>query len=138
MDCSIYSPCELTHPSLTQIDLQGLPRPLSHPRAGVERQNLKPRQSVQEKLNAEVSQPSASIDFKLLEKVATLGDPEATQTKVSNRSSCQTQAGQSWTSNCKCLHSRIREPGAATKVKVEQGGRQEGGNLVAHRVGAIS
>ena len=138
MGCSIYSPCELTHPSLTQIDLQGLPRSLSHPWAGVEGQNSEPRKSVKKEFDTEVGQPSTSVHFQLLQKVATLGDAQTTEAKVSDCCSGQTQTGEPWTAYGKCLHSWVREPGTAAQVKVQEGGREQGGNLVTHGTAAVS
>jgi len=88
----------------------------------MERQNSKAGQPIQKELNAEISQPSASVYFQLLKKIATLGDPQTTQAQVSDSCSCQAQAGEPWTPDGKCLHSWVREPGTATQVKVQEGG----------------
>ena len=134
----VHSPCELPHPALTQVNLQGLSCSLSHPWARVEGQNSEPRKSVKKEFDTEVGQPSTSVHFQLLQKVATLGDSQTTEAKVSDCCSGQTETGEPWAAYGKCLHSWVREPGTSAQVKVQEGGREQGGNLVTHRTAAVS
>ena len=134
----VHSPCELPHPALPQVNLQGLSCSLSHPWARVEGQNSEPRKSVKKEFDTEVGQPSTTVHFELLQKVATLGDAQTTEAKVSDCCSGQTQTGEPWTAYGKCLHSWVREPGTAAQVKVQKGGWKQCCNLVTDRIAAVS